>query len=131
MVFVAPVHPLWWLVRRSIQLLTGAVMLAAIMGSGYAAADRSTGDTTYADRSITEWSIADRSELTVSAAQSATVSISPLIEVRPAARCVDLAEPMAHPAEPTQQVLLTQTFVCRFAGRHAVAALGERAPPRR
>jgi hypothetical protein len=106
-VFVASNHPVWRVVRRSLQLLTGAAMLTAILSPVSTPA--------------------------VAAEPSAVVSIAvnPTPEkLESTAIHAELADEPARvaPAEPPAPHALTP--ISFLSGRIQAAALGERAPPR-
>jgi len=110
-VFIASNHPVWRVVRRSLQLLTGAAMLTAILSSGPAVSSASA--------AVVE--------------PSATVSIA----VNPAPEKLEStaihAEPVdetVHVARAEQPAPLPLTSISVLSGRISAAALGERAPPR-
>jgi hypothetical protein len=106
-VFVASNHPVWRVVRRSLQLLTGAAMLTAILSPG----------------------------LTPAAAVEPTAAVS--IAVNPAPEKLEStgihAERADEPAGVARVELpapLALTPISILSGRIPSAALGERAPPR-
>jgi hypothetical protein len=107
-VFIASNHPVWRVVRRSLQLLTGAAMLTAILGSGPAS-----------PAAVVE--------------PPATVSIAVNIAPEKLESTAIHAEPVdetVHVARAEQQAPLPLTSISVLSGRISAAALGERAPPR-
>jgi hypothetical protein len=108
-VFIASSHPLWWMVRRSMHLLTGAVMLTAVLSSG------PTRDTISAEQP----------------AVTASTAVNPVLEDREfTAIYAEPAGQTVHVATAEQLAPVALKAIGVLSGRTPAAALGERAPPR-
>ncbi|GIH05783.1 hypothetical protein Rhe02_38500 [Rhizocola hellebori] len=113
MVFIASRHPVWRMVRRSLQLLTGAVMLTAALSSG--PVDVST--------------VAIQPPVTTAVSMAGTPSpVQGFVDSTPIHAEPAVAAAVLDRAEQPAPVALTAISV--LSGRILAAALGERAPPR-